>query len=205
MDFAVRARNAGANRGPENVLIPRAGLTPPSDDSNALLILLGHNLRQILVRGGLSGVVVNGLFQLGAGIPILLPVMWSLCVVWLLVMGYWIRLGLVGPTAVSFPQVVRRILYRWTIRLLWLVAASLSLKLGLIPIAGVVAAPALQAIFAASVWRYSTWLVHRSAQRPGLQRAEWLFLFLAIAAFGVAALLVSLGIWAVWTLGVALS
>lgn len=182
-----------------------SALTAAPDETAALPTLLGHNLRQIVIRGGVSGLVVNALFQLSVGFPVLVPVTWGMCVVWLLVMGYWIRLGLVGPTAMVFPQAVRRLLYRWTIRLLWLAVMPVTLKLGVIPLAGVVAAPMLQLAFALAIRQYSGWLIRASATQPGLQAAEWAVLLFAVGVLGVVAAVLATAVWMLSILGAALS
>lgn len=182
-----------------------SSLTAAPDETAALPTLLAHNLRQIVIRGGVSGLVVNALFQLSVGFPVLVPVTWGMCVVWLLVMGYWIRLGLVGPTAAAFPLAVRRMLYRWTTRLLWLAVMPVTLHLGVMPMVGVVAAPALQLTFALVVQQYSAWLIRASANRPGLRAAEWVVLLFAVGVMGIVATALAIAVWMLSILGAALS
>jgi hypothetical protein len=180
-------------------------LTSAPNETAALPTLLAHNLRQMVIRGGVSGLVVNALFQLSVSFPVLVPVTWGMCVVWLLVMGYWIRLGLVGPTAAAFPLAVRRLLYRWTIRLLWLAVMPVTLKLGVIPLAGVVAAPMLQLAFALAIRQYSDWLIRASTNRPGLRAAEWVVLLFAVGMLGVVATALAIAVWMLSILGASLS
>jgi hypothetical protein len=69
------------------------------------------------------------------------------------------------------------------------------LKLAVVPLFGVVAAPGAQLAFAGLVWAYASWLWRRDQTKRGLHAGEWLLLSAALAAFLALVVTVALALW----------
>jgi len=154
-----------------------------SEPTTALPSLLRANLGQIALRGGAVGVILVSLLQASSIFPPALPLTLGLCIGWVILMGYWVRLGLVAPTAAALSLRTRRVLFRWTLRVMWLVLTPFTLKLAVVPLFGVVAAPGVQLTFALLVWAYASWIWRRDQTKRGLHAGEWLLLSAAVASF----------------------
>ena len=175
-----------------------------SEPTTALPPLLRANLGQIALRGGAVGVILVSLLQGSSIFLPAVPLTMGLCICWVILMGYWVRLGLVAPTAAALSLRSRRVLFRWTLRVMWLVLTPLTLKLAVVPLFGVVAAPGAQLAFAWLVWAYASWLWQRDQTKRGLHAGEWLLLSAAMAAFLALVVTVVLAWWLLSYAGVTL-
>lgn len=117
----------------------------------------------------------------------------------LLLATAWIRVGILQPTsALLSPR--RRVLTRWTARLVMAAALALTViaieALTLVPVLGLPIKAVLGAgevVFVAwAVTAYAHWQLDREAAREPIAAGEWLVLGLCFAAVVTAALLLAL-------------